>query len=141
MQTVLLVSADRKTQFLVATGDRNITEQLVGHIEIAMRRAPSKPPLPSIRVLELEVIRGWVQDISVLEVSTAEPLGPLIMLSPHFPLQLTPDLALCFKCRIIHFLAHGLDSPLEDEPGVQKVFLSKNEVMEKVKNICQLSSL
>lgn len=73
MQTVLLVGVDRRTQFLVVTGDRTITEQLVGHIEIAMRRAPMKPPLPSVRVLELEDVKDLVQDISMLEVNTVEP--------------------------------------------------------------------
>ncbi|XP_033606940.1 pleckstrin homology domain-containing family M member 2 isoform X2 [Cryptotermes secundus] len=66
MQTVLLVSADRQTQFLLVTGDHSITEQLVGHIEIAMRRAPTKPTLPAVRVLELEDMKGLAQDISVL---------------------------------------------------------------------------
>jgi hypothetical protein len=70
---VLLVGVNRQTQFLVVTGDHAVTEQLVGHIEIAMRRAPTKPPLPSVRILELEDVKGLVQDISFLEASTAEP--------------------------------------------------------------------
>lgn len=75
---MLLVSADRQTQFLVVTGSRAITEQLVGHIEIAMRRSPMKPPLPAVRVLELEdmkvLAQRLTQDISMLEVSSAEPV-------------------------------------------------------------------
>lgn len=74
MQTVLLVSADRQTRFLLITGDHSITEQLVGHIEIAMRRAPTKPTLPAVRVLELEDMKGLAQDISVLAVGSAQPV-------------------------------------------------------------------
>lgn len=76
LQTVLLVGVNRQTQFLVVTGNRAITEQLVGHIEIAMRRAPMKPPLPSVRELELDDMKGLVQDVSLPEVSTAEREGP-----------------------------------------------------------------
>jgi hypothetical protein len=32
-----------------------------------------KPPLPSVRVLELEDVKDLVQDISMLEVNTVEP--------------------------------------------------------------------
>jgi len=67
-QTVLLVSADRQTQFLVLTGDRAITEQLVGHIEIAMRRAPTKPTLSSVRTLALKDMKGLAQDLLMSEV-------------------------------------------------------------------------
>lgn len=65
---MLLVSADRKTQFLVLTGDRAITEQLVGHIEIAMRRAPTKPTLSAVRMLALEDMTGLAQDLLMSEV-------------------------------------------------------------------------
>jgi hypothetical protein len=71
LQTVLLVSADRQTQFLVITGDHSITEHLVARIEIAMRRAPTKPTLPAVRVLELEDMKGLARDISVLAVGSA----------------------------------------------------------------------
>lgn len=74
MQTILLVGANRQTQFLVITGDHSITEQLVAHIEIAMRRAPTKPTLPAVRVLELEDMKGLAQDISVLAVGSAKPV-------------------------------------------------------------------
>ncbi|XP_069698752.1 pleckstrin homology domain-containing family M member 2 isoform X2 [Periplaneta americana] len=70
-QTVLFVSVDRRTQFLVVTGSRAITEQLVGHVEVAMRRAPSKPVLPAVRVLELDdmkaLAQGLAQQIMMLE--------------------------------------------------------------------------
>lgn len=72
MQSVLLVSANRQMRFLLITGDHSITEQLVGHIEIAMRRAPTKPSLPAVRVLELEDLKGLAQDVSVLAVGSAE---------------------------------------------------------------------
>jgi len=68
LQTVMLVSADRQTQFLVLTGDRSITEQLVGHIEIAMRRAPTKPTLSAVRMLALEDMKGLAQDLLMSEV-------------------------------------------------------------------------
>lgn len=68
LQTVLLVSADRQTRFLVLTGDRAITEQLVGHIEIAMRRAPTKPTLAAVRMLAMEDMKGLAQDLLISEV-------------------------------------------------------------------------
>jgi hypothetical protein len=68
LQTVLLVSADRQTRFLVLTGDHAITEQLVGHIEIAMRRAPTKPTLSAVRTLALEDMKGLAQNLLMSEV-------------------------------------------------------------------------
>lgn len=69
---MLLVSADRHTQFVVLTGDHAITEQLVGHIEIAMRRAPTKPTLSAVRMLELEDMKGLAQDILMSKVGSAD---------------------------------------------------------------------
>jgi hypothetical protein len=78
LQTVLLVSADRQTQFPVITGDHCVTEHLVAHVEIAMRRAPTKPALPAVRVLELEDMKGLAQDISALVVGSKTKLNSVV---------------------------------------------------------------
>jgi hypothetical protein len=70
LQTVLLVSADRQTRFLVITGDHSVTEHLVAHVEMAMRRAPTKLTLPAVRILELQDMKCLAQDVSVLVVGS-----------------------------------------------------------------------
>ncbi|XP_021914411.1 pleckstrin homology domain-containing family M member 2 isoform X2 [Zootermopsis nevadensis] len=115
LQTVLLVGVNRQTQFLVVTGNRAITEQLVGHIEIAMRRAPMKPPLPSVRELELDDMKGLVQDVSLPE-GEAICHYSLVHLQDHHvsppstPLGPTKEGHLMFR--------PALDAPLQPwEPG------------------------
>ncbi|PSN50559.1 hypothetical protein C0J52_03512 [Blattella germanica] len=72
-QTVLLVGTNRQKQFLVVTGNRTVTENLVGHIELAMRRAPLKPTLPADEAIYYYSL-VHLQDDHVSPPTT--PMGP-----------------------------------------------------------------
>nr|CAD7400574.1 unnamed protein product [Timema poppensis] len=54
-QTVLFASASIKSEVMVATGNRLMTEKLVSHLEVAMRRASQ---LPAVRQLQLDDMRS-----------------------------------------------------------------------------------
>jgi len=41
-------------QYLFSTGSSQTTSELIGHLEMAMRRSPSKPRLPAVKELNYE---------------------------------------------------------------------------------------
>nr|XP_034186856.1 LOW QUALITY PROTEIN: pleckstrin homology domain-containing family M member 2 [Osmia lignaria] len=53
-QTILLSNADYEMQYLFSTGCSQTTSELISHLEIAMRRSPTKPKLPAVKELNYE---------------------------------------------------------------------------------------
>ncbi|XP_046741434.1 pleckstrin homology domain-containing family M member 2 isoform X2 [Diprion similis] len=53
-QTILISNADYEMQYLFSTGSSQTTSELVAHLEMAMRRSPSKPQLPAVKELRYE---------------------------------------------------------------------------------------
>jgi len=41
-------------QYLFSTGSSQTTSELIGHLEMAMRRSPTKPRLPAVKELNYE---------------------------------------------------------------------------------------
>ncbi|XP_011495840.1 PREDICTED: pleckstrin homology domain-containing family M member 2 [Ceratosolen solmsi marchali] len=50
-QTILISNGDYEMQYLFSTGSSENTSELITHLEIAMRRSPSKPRLPAVKEL------------------------------------------------------------------------------------------
>lgn len=44
-------------QYLFSTGSSQTTSELISHLEMAMRRSPSKPRLPAVKELSYEDMR------------------------------------------------------------------------------------
>ncbi|OXU18099.1 hypothetical protein TSAR_007610 [Trichomalopsis sarcophagae] len=53
-QTILISNADYEMQYLFSTGSSQTTSELITHLEIAMRRSPSKPRLPAVKELNYD---------------------------------------------------------------------------------------
>ncbi|XP_051161854.1 uncharacterized protein LOC127281914 isoform X2 [Leptopilina boulardi] len=53
-QTILISNADNEMQYLFSTGSAETTWELIAHLEMAMRRSPSKPRLPAVRELSYD---------------------------------------------------------------------------------------
>ncbi|XP_014479663.1 PREDICTED: pleckstrin homology domain-containing family M member 2 [Dinoponera quadriceps] len=53
-QNILISNADCEMQYLFSTGSSQTTSELIGHLEMAMRRSPSKPRLPAVKELNYE---------------------------------------------------------------------------------------
>ncbi|XP_012288630.1 pleckstrin homology domain-containing family M member 2 [Orussus abietinus] len=53
-QTILISNADYEMQYLFSTGSSQTTSELIAHLEMAMRRSPSKPRLPAVKELNYE---------------------------------------------------------------------------------------
>ncbi|XP_017883684.1 uncharacterized protein LOC108627122 [Ceratina calcarata] len=53
-QTILLSNADYEMQYLFSTGNSQITSELIAHLEMAMRRSPTKPRLPAVKELSYD---------------------------------------------------------------------------------------
>ncbi|XP_076619070.1 pleckstrin homology domain-containing protein pruning defect 1 [Colletes latitarsis] len=53
-QTILLSNADCEMQYLFSTGSSQTTSELIAHLEMAMRRSPTKPRLPAVKELRYE---------------------------------------------------------------------------------------
>lgn len=53
-QTILISNADYEMQYLFSTGSSFTTSELISHLEIAMRRSPSKPRLPAVKELNYD---------------------------------------------------------------------------------------
>ncbi|KAJ8687505.1 hypothetical protein QAD02_023299 [Eretmocerus hayati] len=53
-QTILISNADFEMQYLFSTGSRQTTSELISHLEMAMRRSPSKPRLPAVKELRYD---------------------------------------------------------------------------------------
>ncbi|XP_076663253.1 pleckstrin homology domain-containing protein pruning defect 1 isoform X2 [Andrena cerasifolii] len=53
-QTILLSNADYEMQYLFSTGSSQTTSELISHLEMAMRRSPTKPRLPAVKELNYE---------------------------------------------------------------------------------------
>ncbi|XP_034945918.1 uncharacterized protein prd1 isoform X1 [Chelonus insularis] len=53
-QTILISNADYEMQYLFSTGSSQTTSELITHLEMAMRRSPSKPKLPAVKELKYE---------------------------------------------------------------------------------------
>ncbi|XP_020280133.1 pleckstrin homology domain-containing family M member 2 [Pseudomyrmex gracilis] len=70
-QTILISNADCEMQYLFSTGSSQTTSELIGHLEIAMRRSPSKPKLPAVKELNYEDMR--ILRNSILTDTTVHP--------------------------------------------------------------------
>ncbi|XP_033224094.1 uncharacterized protein LOC117177479 isoform X2 [Belonocnema kinseyi] len=53
-QTILISNADYEMQYLFSTGNAETTSELIAHLEMAMRRSPSKPRLPAVKELNYD---------------------------------------------------------------------------------------
>lgn len=53
-QTILISNADYEMQYLFSTGSSQTTSELIAHLEMAMRRSPSKPKLPAVKELHYD---------------------------------------------------------------------------------------
>ncbi|CAK9831940.1 Pleckstrin homology domain-containing family M member 2 [Anthophora retusa] len=53
-QTILLSNADYEMQYLFSTGSSQTTSELIAHLEMAMRRSPTKPKLPAVKELSYD---------------------------------------------------------------------------------------
>ncbi|XP_011631168.1 pleckstrin homology domain-containing family M member 2 [Pogonomyrmex barbatus] len=53
-QSILISNADCEMQYLFSTGSSQTTSELIGHLEMAMRRSPTKPRLPAVKELNYE---------------------------------------------------------------------------------------
>ncbi|KAF7383056.1 hypothetical protein HZH68_014905 [Vespula germanica] len=62
-QTILISNADYEMQYLFSTGSSHTTSELITHLEIAMRRSPSKPRLPAVKELSYEDMHILKQSI------------------------------------------------------------------------------
>lgn len=56
-QSILISNADCEMQYLFSTGSSQTTSELIGHLEMAMRRSPTKPRLPAVKELNYEDMR------------------------------------------------------------------------------------
>ena len=62
-QTILISNADYEMQYLLQTGCAQVTSEFIAHLEIAMRRSPSKPKLPSVRQLNYDDMHALKRSI------------------------------------------------------------------------------
>lgn len=53
-QSILISNADCEMQYLFSTGSSQTTSELICHLEMAMRRSPTKPRLPAVKELNYE---------------------------------------------------------------------------------------
>ncbi|XP_066593386.1 pleckstrin homology domain-containing family M member 2 [Prorops nasuta] len=115
-QTILISNADYEMQYLFSTGSAQTTSELIAHLEMAMRRSPTKPRLPAIKELNYEDMHSlkhtvlsdtsvhpdekiehynliYIEDEHISPPST--PCGPIkegdLMFRPHTYQQLYPN--------------------------------------------------
>ncbi|KAK0166773.1 hypothetical protein PV327_004259 [Microctonus hyperodae] len=62
-QTILISNADYEMQYLFSTGSSQTTSELMGHLEMAMRRSPSKPKLPAVKELNYNDMHFLIHSI------------------------------------------------------------------------------
>lgn len=74
-QTILISNADYEMQYLFSTGSSHTTSELITHLEIAMRRSPSKPRLPAVKELSYEDMHILKQ--SILSDTAVHPVSIL----------------------------------------------------------------
>nr|CAD7424649.1 unnamed protein product [Timema monikensis] len=101
-QTVLFASASSKSEVMVATGNRLMTEKLVGHLEVAMRRASL---LPAVRQLQLDDMRSLYHWLAK-EVTLSEVVAGVVYMfnekKPSIPKRVIPIRGKhCCGCRRI----------------------------------------
>nr|CAD7392199.1 unnamed protein product [Timema cristinae] len=101
-QTVLFASASSKSEVMVATGNRLLTEKLVGHLEVAMRRASL---LPAVRQLQLDDMRSLYHWLAK-EVTLSEVVAGVVYMfnekKPSIPKRVIPIRGKhCCGCRRI----------------------------------------
>lgn len=64
-------------QYLFSTGSSQTTSELIGHLEMAMRRSPTKPKLPAVKELSYEdmhILRN-----SILTDTAVHPVRKLFL--------------------------------------------------------------
>jgi len=77
-QTILISNADCEMQYLFSTGSSRTTSELIGHLEMAMRRSPSKPRLPAVKELNYEdmhILRN-----SILSDTAVHPVRKILLI-------------------------------------------------------------
>ncbi|KAH0549862.1 uncharacterized protein LOC123261517 [Cotesia glomerata] len=62
-QTILISNADCEMQYLFSTGCSKTTHEIITHLEIAMRRSPSKPRLPAVKELSYKDMQNLKHSI------------------------------------------------------------------------------
>lgn len=53
-QTILISNADYEMQYLFSTGSSQTTSELISHLEMSMRKSPTKPKLPAVKELRYD---------------------------------------------------------------------------------------
>ncbi|KAH0951760.1 hypothetical protein HN011_003151 [Eciton burchellii] len=93
-QTILISNADCEMQYLFSTGSSRTTSELIGHLEMAMRRSPSKPRLPAVKELNYEdmyILRNSVlSDTAVHPAEKIEHYSLIHMEDEHMSPPSTP---------------------------------------------------
>ncbi|RLU19751.1 hypothetical protein DMN91_008308 [Ooceraea biroi] len=93
-QTILISNADCEMQYLFSTGSSQTTSELVGHLEMAMRRSPSKPRLPAVKELNYEdmhILRNSIlSDTAVHPDEKIEHYSLIYMEDEHMSPPSTP---------------------------------------------------
>lgn len=80
-------------QYMLSTGSSQTTSELVGHLEMAMRRSPSKPRLPAVKELnydDMHILRN-----SILSDTAVHPVRNNFSFFNHASFRLLRNVA-CF---------------------------------------------
>lgn len=72
-------------QYLFSTGSSQTTSELIGHLEMAMRRSPTKPRLPAVKELNYEDM--YILRNSILSDTAVHPVYREIYLYAIIVLQ------------------------------------------------------
>ncbi|EFN87703.1 pleckstrin homology domain-containing family M member 2 [Harpegnathos saltator] len=93
-QNILISNADCEMQYLFSTGSSQTTSELIGHLEMAMRRSPSKPKLPAVKELNYEdmhILRNSIlSDTAVHPDEKIEHYSLIYMEDEHMSPPSTP---------------------------------------------------
>ncbi|EFN65308.1 Pleckstrin-like proteiny domain-containing family M member 2 [Camponotus floridanus] len=93
-QSILISNADCEMQYLFSTGSSQTTSELIGHLEMAMRRSPSKPRLPAVKELNYEdmhILRNSIlNDTAVHPDEKIEHYSLIYMEDEHMSPPSTP---------------------------------------------------
>ncbi|XP_014226949.2 pleckstrin homology domain-containing family M member 2 [Trichogramma pretiosum] len=93
-QTILISNADYEMQYLFSTGSSQITSELITHLEMAMRRSPSKPRLPAVKELNYDDMHSLKHSIlaetAVHPDEKIEHYGLIYMEDDHMSPPTTP---------------------------------------------------
>ncbi|KAG5323179.1 PKHM2 protein, partial [Pseudoatta argentina] len=93
-QCILISNADCEMQYLFSTGSSQTTSELISHLEMAMRRSPTKPRLPAVKELNYEdmhILRNLIlTDTAVHPDEKIEHYSLIYMEDEHMSPPSTP---------------------------------------------------